>query len=94
MLSTVIEHDRVASDTKKTFRARDAVECSNVYLSVGNKRGVLRMLNHCLSPLDNSHITVTCYRAQYRFRERVKINQIYFFPGMRIFLATITDDET
>ena len=35
------EHDRVASSTQKNFRARDAVECSDVFLSAGNNPGVL-----------------------------------------------------
>ena len=40
MLSTVFEHDRVVSSTQKNFRARDGVECSNVFLSAGNSPGV------------------------------------------------------
>ena len=35
-------HDRVVSSTQKNFRARDAVECSNVFLSDGNNPGVLK----------------------------------------------------
>ena len=42
MLSTVFEHDRVVSSTQKTFRARDAVERSNVFLSAGSNPGVLK----------------------------------------------------
>ena len=42
MLSNVFEHDRVVSRTQKNFRARDAVECSNVFLSAGNNPGVLK----------------------------------------------------
>ena len=42
MLSTVFEHDRVVSGTQKNFRTRDAVECSNVFLSAGNNPGVLK----------------------------------------------------
>ena len=42
MLSTVFERDRVVSSTQKNFRARDAVECSNVFLSAGNNPGVLK----------------------------------------------------
>ena len=42
MLSTVFEHDRVVSSMQKNFRARDAVECSNVFLSAGNNPGVLK----------------------------------------------------
>ena len=42
MLSTVFEHDRVVSSTQKNFRARDAVECSNIFLSAGNNPGVLK----------------------------------------------------
>ena len=42
MLSTVFEHDKVVSSTQKTFRARDAVECSNVFLCTGNNPGVLK----------------------------------------------------
>ena len=38
----VFEHDRVVSSTQKNFRARDAVECSNVFLSAGNNPGVLK----------------------------------------------------
>ena len=36
------EHERVVSGTQKNFRARDAVECSNVFLSAGNNSGVLK----------------------------------------------------
>ena len=42
MFSTVFEHDRVVSSTQKNFRARDAVECSDVVLSAGNSPGVLK----------------------------------------------------
>ena len=42
MLSTVVEHDRVVSSMQKNFRARDAVECSNVLLSAVNNPGVLQ----------------------------------------------------
>ena len=42
MLNTVSEHDRVVSSTKKNFRARAAVECSNIFLSAGNNPGVLK----------------------------------------------------
>ena len=42
MLSTVFEHDRVVSSTQKNVRARDVVECSNVFLSAGNNPGVLK----------------------------------------------------
>ena len=42
MLSTVFEHDRVVSSMQKNFRARDAVECSNVFLSAGNNPGGLK----------------------------------------------------
>ena len=42
MISTVFEHDRVVSSTQKNFKARDAVECSNVFLSAGNNTGVLK----------------------------------------------------
>ena len=42
MLSTVFEHDRVVSSTQKNFGARDAVECSNVFLSTGNNPAVLK----------------------------------------------------
>ena len=35
------EHDRTVSSTQKNFKARYAVECSNVFLSVGNNPGVL-----------------------------------------------------
>ena len=38
----VFEHDKVVSSTQKNFRARDAVECCNVFLSAGNNRGVLK----------------------------------------------------
>ena len=34
------EHDRVVSSTQKSFRERDAVECSNVFLSAGNNPGM------------------------------------------------------
>ena len=42
MFSTIFEHDRVVSSTQKNFRARDAVECSDVFLSAGNNPGVLK----------------------------------------------------
>ena len=42
VLSTVFEHDRVVSSKQKNFRARDAVDCSNVFLSAGNNPGVLK----------------------------------------------------
>ena len=42
MLSTVFEDDRVVSSTQKNFRARDGVECSDVFLSSGNNPGVLK----------------------------------------------------
>ena len=42
MLSTVFEHDRVVSSTQKNFRARDAVEFSDVSVSAGNNPGVLK----------------------------------------------------
>ena len=42
MISTVFEHDRVVSSTQKNFRARDAVECPDVFLSAGNNPGVLK----------------------------------------------------
>ena len=41
MLSTVFEHDRVFFSTQKNFRTRDAVECSNVFLSAENNPGVI-----------------------------------------------------
>ena len=42
VLSTVFEYDRVVSSTQKNLRARDAVECSNAFLSAGNNPGVLK----------------------------------------------------
>ena len=51
MLSTVFEHDRVVSSTQKNFRARDAVECSNVFLSAGNNPGVLKNSTEHAEPL-------------------------------------------
>ena len=42
MLSTVFEHDRIVSSTQKSLSARDAVECSNAFLSAGNNPGVLK----------------------------------------------------
>ena len=36
------EQDRVVSSTQKNFRARDAVERSNVFPSAGNNPGVLK----------------------------------------------------
>ena len=51
VLSTVSEHDRVVSRTQKNFEARDAVECSNVFLSAGNKPGVLRNSTEHAEPL-------------------------------------------
>ena len=41
VLSTVFEHDRVASSMQKNLRARDAVECSDVLGSAENNPGVL-----------------------------------------------------
>ena len=35
------EHDMVVSNTQKNFRARDTVECSDVFVSAGNNPGVL-----------------------------------------------------
>ena len=51
MLSTVFEHDTVVSSTQKNFRARDAVECSNVFLSAGNNPGVLKNSTENAEPL-------------------------------------------
>ena len=51
MLSIVIEHDRVVSSTEKNFRAQDAVEYSNVFLSAGNNPGVLRNSTEHAEPL-------------------------------------------
>ena len=42
MLTTVFEHDRVASTMQKNFRARDAVECSNVFPNAGNNPKVFK----------------------------------------------------
>ena len=42
MLSTVYEHNRAFSSTQKNFRARESVECSNVFLSAENNPGVLK----------------------------------------------------
>ena len=46
MLSTVFEHDRVVSSTQNILehetQSRDAVECSNIFLSAGNNPGVLK----------------------------------------------------
>ena len=42
MLSIVFEHNRVVSSKQKNSRAREAVECSNVFLSAGNNPGVLK----------------------------------------------------
>ena len=36
MASTLFEHDKVDSSNQKNFRARDTVECSNIFLSAGN----------------------------------------------------------
>ena len=51
MLSTVSEHDRVVSRRQKNFRARDAVKCSNVFLSAGNNPGVLKNSTEHAEPL-------------------------------------------
>ena len=51
MFSTVFEHDRVVSSTQKNFRARDAVEYSNVILSAGNNPGVLKNSTEHAEPL-------------------------------------------
>ena len=51
MLSTVFEHDRVVSSTQKSFRARDAVECSDVFLSAGNNPVVLKNSTEHAEPL-------------------------------------------
>ena len=51
VLSTVFEHDRIVSSTQKNFRARDAVECSNVFLSAGNNPGVLKNSTEHAEPL-------------------------------------------
>ena len=51
MLSTVFEHDRAVSSTQKIFRARDAVECSNVFLSAVNNPGVLQNSTEHAEPL-------------------------------------------
>ena len=55
MLSTVFEHKRVASNMQKNFRARDAVECSNVFLSAGNNPGVLKNSTEHSGGGGNSH---------------------------------------
>ena len=58
MLSTVFEHNRVVSSRQKNFRAREAVEYSNVFLSAGNNPEVLKnSTEHAerLLRLDNSH---------------------------------------
>ena len=41
VLSTVFEQDRVVFNTQKSLRARDAVQCSDVFLTAGNNPGVL-----------------------------------------------------
>ena len=51
LLSTVFEHDRVFPSTQKSSRARDAVECSNVFLSAGNNPEVLRNSTEHAEPL-------------------------------------------
>ena len=51
MLGTVFEHDRVVSSTQNNFRARDAVECSNVFLSAVNNPGVLKNGTEHAEPL-------------------------------------------
>ena len=51
MLSSVFEHDRVVSSMQKSFRARDAVECSDVFLSAGNNPGVLKNSTEYAEPL-------------------------------------------
>ena len=56
---SVLSTDRVVFSTWKNFGARDAVECSNVFLSAGNNlecsKTLLNTLRHCLLRLDNSH---------------------------------------
>ena len=37
-----VEHDRIVSSTQKNFGTRDAVRCSDDFLSVGNNPGVLK----------------------------------------------------
>ena len=63
MLSTVFEHDKVVFSMKKNFITRDAVECSNVFLSAEYNpkvaKTVLSTPNHCLLRLDNS-LTLPC----------------------------------
>ena len=60
VLSTFFVHEKIVSSMQKNFRARDAFECSNVFLSAGNNPGVSRTilstLNHCLLRLNNSRI--------------------------------------
>ena len=51
VLSTVLEHGRVVSSTQKTFRARDEVECSNVFLITANNPGVLKNSTEHSKPL-------------------------------------------
>ena len=41
MLGTVFQQAWVVSSTQKDFRVRDAVECSEDFLSAGNNPGVL-----------------------------------------------------
>ena len=65
MLSTIFGHDWVVSSTQKRFRARDAVECSNVFLSAGSNPGVLKNSTKHAEPfllrIDNSHVTSHCF---------------------------------
>ena len=42
MLSNVFDDDRVLSSMQENFRERDAVECSNAFLSAGSNPGVLQ----------------------------------------------------
>ena len=45
------EHDRAVSSTQKKFRARDGVECSDVFLSAGNNPGVLKNSTEHAEPM-------------------------------------------
>ena len=51
MLSVVFEYDRVVSSMQKNFRAQDAVECSDVFLSAGNNPEVLKNSTEHTEPL-------------------------------------------
>ena len=47
----VFGHDRAVFSTQKNFRARDAVECPNIFLSAANIPGMLQDSTEHTEPL-------------------------------------------